>query len=184
MTNAATIAGFFSLVRLLKRLVDGRARLRRHRAEHQRLRHFVRIAAETRHIHLHALHVILAPAASRNSCARAAPRNSPSRRSDSNSQSVPACDTAARRAGPPGWRAPSASMTLASSARAALATISNGVFTLARYAPCDQNSCESSMVLITSRMSPSVARNVLAMRSTSASGGLSATKRCASSSEI
>ena len=40
------------------------------------------------------------------------------------------------------------------------------------------------MVFMTSRRSPSVLRNVCAMRSTSAAGGLSATKRCASFREM
>ena len=43
---------------------------------------------------------------------------------------------------PPDWPSAQRIDTFASSARTALATISNGVFTLARYAPSDQNSGE------------------------------------------
>src|ERR1035441_4505399 len=65
-------------------------------------------------------------------------------------------------------------------ARSAETVNSSGVFTLARYSLTSQNSGAPSMVPSTALMSPSLSRNVLAIASTSAGGGVSLTKRCAS----
>ena len=73
-----------------------------------------------------------------------------------------------------------ASVTSAPEARTALTTNSSGVFTLPRGWPAAKNSGEVTIVVTTSRMSPSVFRNVAAARSTRAGGGSSATKRRAS----
>ncbi len=69
-------------------------------------------------------------------------------------------------------------------ARIVLAAISSGDFTRASQAPSEKNSGDRNMVSMTARKSPSVFRNVCAMRSTSACGGCSATKCRASPSEM
>ena len=56
----------------------------------------------------------------------------------------------------------------------------DGDFTLARNAACEKTSGDVTIVRTTSRMSPSVRRNVAAARSTSACGGWSLTNRTAS----
>ena len=129
---------------LYQSLVNRRAGLRRCGAEQvSALRHLLRIIARTATRSTFTPgDAILRQLRARNSCGPAMRPSSPTRNSDSNSRWAPACDTAARPDFRPDSPAQTRRVTLALSARAELATISNGDFTLARYAPSDQNSFE------------------------------------------